>query len=75
MVRQRAADGCAVLGLRYEKDKATGTRFATLRRELGDAFRYIEFPGSKHSTLTAHRQQGAVDAVREFLIERLNVPS
>ena len=31
VVRQRAADGCAVLGLRYEKDKATGTRFATLR--------------------------------------------
>ena len=74
-VKQRAADGCAVLGLRYEKDKATGTRFATLRHELGDAFRYIEFPGAKHSTLTEHRQQGAVDAVREFLIERLNAPA
>ena len=71
VVKQRAADGCAVLGLRYEKDKATGTRFATLQRELGDAFRFVEFPGAKHSTLTAHRQQAAVDAVLEFLSERL----
>ena len=69
VVKQRAADGCAVLGLRYEKDKATGTRFATLQRELGDAFRFIEFPGAKHATLTEHRQQGAIDAVLEFLAD------
>ena len=71
VVRQRAADGCAVLGLRYARDRATGTRFATLQRELGEAFRFVEFPGAKHATLTAHRQQGAVDAVLGFLSERL----
>jgi dienelactone hydrolase len=74
VVKQRAAAGCPVLGLRYEKDKATGTRFATLQHELGDAFRYVEFPGAKHATLTAHRQPGAVDAVLAFLSERLTPP-
>jgi dienelactone hydrolase len=75
VVKQRAAAGCPVLGLRYEKDRTTGTRFATLQRELGDAFRFVEFPGAKHATLTAHRQPGAVDAVLEFLSERLSTPS
>ena len=75
VVKQRAAEGCAVLGLRYAQDKATGTRFATLHRELGDAFRFIEFPGAKHATLTEHRQQAGVDAVLEFLSEKLTAPS
>lgn len=70
-VKTRAAAGCGVLGLRYEGDKATGTRFATLERELGDAFTAVEFPGSKHSTLTAHRQQEGVEAVLAFLRDRL----
>ena len=74
-VKRRAAAGCAVLGLRYEQDKATGTRFATLERELGDAFRFIEFPGDKHATLTAHRQPAGVDAVLAFLSEKLTAPS
>lgn len=72
-VKARAAAGCPVLGLQYEGDKSTGTRFATLRRELGTAFTAVEFPGSKHSTLTAHRQQEGVDAVLAFLSERLNM--
>lgn len=70
-VKARAAAGCAVLGLRYADDKATGTRFATLERELGSAFTAIEFPGSKHSTLTADRQQEGVDKVLDFLRDRL----
>lgn len=75
IVKERAAGGCSVLGLQYEGDKSTGTRFATLRRELGSAFTAVEFPGSKHSTLTAHRQQEGVDAVLAFLSERLNGPT
>ena len=71
VVKQRAAAGCAVLGLRYEKDMATGTRFETLTREIGDAFIRVEFPGRKHSTLTEHRQQEGVDRVLAFFAEKL----
>lgn len=75
VVKARAAAGCPVLGLQYQGDRATGTRFATLKRELGAAFTAVEFPGSRHSTLTAHRQQEGVDAVLHFLDERLSAPS
>jgi len=71
VVKQRAAAGCDVLGLRYEKDMATGTRFETLTREIGDAFIRVEFPGRKHSTLTEHRQQEGVDRVLSFFAEKL----
>jgi dienelactone hydrolase len=70
-VRTRAATGCAVLGLRYAGDVATGTRFDTLRRELGDDFVAVEFEGRGHSVVTMHRQQEAVDRVLSFLGERL----
>jgi len=70
-VKERAAAGCEVLGLRYTGDLAVGTRFDTLTRELGDAFIRVEFPGRKHSTLTAHRQQEGVDRVLEFFREKL----
>jgi dienelactone hydrolase len=74
-VKERAAAGCEVLGLRYDKDMATGTRFETLTRELGEAFIRVEFPGRKHSTLTAHRQQEGVDRVLAFFREKLLSPS
>jgi dienelactone hydrolase len=67
----RAAAGCQVLGLRYADDKATGTRFQTLERLLGDNFVGVEFPGKGHSTLTEHRQQEAVDRVLAFFGSRL----
>jgi dienelactone hydrolase len=67
----RAQAGCQVLGLRYADDKATGTRFQTLERLLGDNFVGVEFPGKGHATLTAHRQQEAVDKVLEFFGRRL----
>ena len=70
-VKERAAGGCQVLGLRYDKDIATGTRFETLTREIGDAFIRVEFPGRKHATLTAHRQQEAVDRVLGFFAAKL----
>jgi dienelactone hydrolase len=70
-VKERAAAGCQVLGLRYTGDMAVGTRFETLTEELGDAFLRVEFPGRKHSTLTAHRQQEGVDRVLAFFREKL----
>jgi dienelactone hydrolase len=70
-VKAKAADGCQVLGLRYEQDPAVGTRFDTLRRELGGNFIAVEFPGRKHATLTEHRQQEGVDRVLVFFEEKL----
>ena len=70
-VRRRAAEGCPVLGVRYRDDPATGTRFETLTKELGDGFIRVELDGKGHSTLTAHRQQVAVDRVLAFFDERL----
>jgi dienelactone hydrolase len=72
VVKRRAAAGCAVLGLRYRNDAATGTRFDTLHRELGDNFIAVEFEGKGHSVLTEHRQQEAVDRVLAFFSERLS---
>jgi dienelactone hydrolase len=71
IVKDRAARGCAVLGLRYRGDKTVGTRFDTLRREIGDQFVAVEFDGRGHSTLTEHRQQEGVDRVLGFLRARL----
>jgi dienelactone hydrolase len=70
-VKERAAEGCQVLGLRYRSDPMVGRRFSTLTRELGDAFIRVEFPGRKHATLTEHRQQVAVDRVLQFLENKL----
>ncbi len=72
IVRKRVADGCAVLGLRFERDPAVGTRFDTYRHELGDNFIAVELPGRGHNTLTEHRQQEAVDRVLDFLHTRLS---
>ncbi|GAA1147744.1 dienelactone hydrolase family protein [Nocardioides aquiterrae] len=70
-VRDRAAAGCQVLGLRYRQDPAVGTRFDTLTREIGDAFLRVELDGKGHSTLTEHRSQEAVDRVLAFFGEKL----
>lgn len=70
-VKRRAAAGCAVLGLRFASDPMTGTRFETLRRELGENFLAVELPGREHSTVTTHRRQEFVDAVMGFFGERL----
>ena len=74
-VKRKAAAGCPVLGLRYADDKSVGTRFDTLRTELGDKFIAVQFPGRKHSTLTEHRQQEGVDRVLEFLRSQLLQPA
>ncbi len=70
-VKERAAAGCQVLGLRYRQDPAVGGRFDVLTRELGESFIRVEFAGRKHATLTAHRQQEGVDRVLAFLGEKL----
>jgi dienelactone hydrolase len=64
-VRERAADGVCVLGLRFTGDPfCFSERFETLRRELGDAFIAVELdsspgnasghPKHAHSVLTEH---------------------
>jgi dienelactone hydrolase len=70
-VRERAAAGCQVLGLRYRQDAAVGRRFETLAHELGENFLRVEFEGRRHSTLTEHRQQEGVDRVLAFFAEKL----
>jgi dienelactone hydrolase len=67
----RVAAGCQVLGLRYGKDRATGSRFDTLHQLLGDNFIGVEFEGKGHATLTEHRQQEGVDRVLAFFAEKL----
>lgn len=75
VVKERAAAGCEVLGVRYAKDAATGTRFDTLDRELGDSFRRIDLDGKGHSTLTMHRQDRAVEEVLAFFARQLGSPA
>ena len=73
-VIQRAQDGCQVLGLRFTEDRAVGTRFATLREKLGDAFIAIELPSkakSDHSVLTEQRDDESVERVLDFFVEKL----
>lgn len=64
-VKQRAAQGACVMGLRFTADPfVRPERFETLRRELGDAFIAVEIDSSKgnphglkksaHSVLTEH---------------------
>ena len=73
VVKDRAAAGCQVLGLRYRKDPAVGRRFTTLTQELGENFIKVELEGRGHSTVTEHRSQEAVDAVLDFFRARLSL--
>jgi dienelactone hydrolase len=70
-VKEKVAAGCPVLGLRYKGDPAVGTRFQTLRRELGEGFLAVELPGRGHSVLTEQRDEASVQRVLEFFRERL----
>ena len=59
VVKQRAAGGCGVLGLRFTADPmCTKARFDTLRRELGNGFEAVEIdsgPGNPNDlTAAAH---------------------
>lgn len=73
-VRERAQAGCQVLGLRYDKDLAVGTRFDALRELLGDAFLAVELPSRHrmdHAVLTEHRDDASVERVLGFFREKL----
>lgn len=74
VIAQRAAQGCQVLGLRFDKDRAVGDRFSVLRSLLGDAFIAIELPSTKpsdHSVLTEQRDEASVQRVLDFFVEKL----
>lgn len=73
-VAERAQAGCQVLGLRYTGDKLVGTRFATLRKLLGEAFIAVEFASiskQDHSVLTEQIQPEAIERVLQFLHDKL----
>jgi hypothetical protein len=75
VVAQRAAQGCQVLGLRFDKDNLVGERFTTLRELLGDAFIAIELPSATkrdHSVLTEQRDEASVQKVLDFLKQKLH---
>jgi dienelactone hydrolase len=66
-VKRRTSDGACLLGLRFSNDPfCFEDRFATLKRELGDAFIAVEIdsspgnphghPKNAHSVLTEHLQ-------------------
>jgi dienelactone hydrolase len=77
-IKARTREGLCVMGLRFTKDKnVPAERFATLRRELGDAFLAIEIdssPGNaagvdpkSHSVLTLHLVDRPGHPTREAL--------
>ena len=71
---ERAQAGCQVLGLRYTGDKLVGTRFATLRKLLGEAFIAVKFASiskQDHSVLTEQIQPEAIERVLQFLHDKL----
>jgi dienelactone hydrolase len=74
VIAQRAAEGCQVLGLRFDKDKLVGDRFTSLRTLLGDAFIAIELPSTSprdHSVLTEQRDDASVQRVIDFFKQKL----
>lgn len=74
VIAERAANGCQVLGLRFDKDKLVGDRFSALRDLLGDAFIAIELPSQSpkdHSVLTEQRDEPSVQRVLNFFSDKL----
>jgi dienelactone hydrolase len=73
-VAERAAQGCQVLGLRFDQDSFVGGRFDALHELLGDAFIAIELPSAKksdHSVLTEQRDDPSVEKVLDFFKDKL----
>jgi dienelactone hydrolase len=78
VVKQRSAEGCTILGLRFTADRlCPPERFSTLREELGEGFESIEIdssPGNRHgnppeahSVLTRHMVLDEGHPTREAL--------
>jgi dienelactone hydrolase len=81
-VKERAAAGTCLLGLRFSNDPfCFAERFETLRRELGDAFIAVEIdsapgnpyghPKNAHSVLTHHLQDQPGTPTRDALDKTL----
>jgi dienelactone hydrolase len=81
-VKRRAAEGTCLLGLRFTNDPfCFEERFATLKRELGDAFIAVEIdsspgnphghPKNAHSVLTEHLQDRPGTPTRAALDQTL----
>jgi hypothetical protein len=67
-VKERAAEGQCVLGLRFSGDPlAPGERFESLRRELGDAFIGVEIDSSPGNRWGIRKQAHSV--LTEDLVE------
>ena len=75
VVKRRADDdGVCVLGLRFTGDRAVPPeRFATLRRELGDAFIAVEIDSSKGNPFNIRRMAHSV--VTEDLVDEPGHPT
>ena len=84
VVKERAAEGVCVLGLRFTNDTAVPEeRFARLREELGDSFVGVEIDSSKgnphglprtaHSVLTEHLVDEAGHPTRDALDQVLDL--
>jgi dienelactone hydrolase len=70
--RTAALGANCVLGLRYADDRISPPeKFDSIRKLIGDAFDYDEFPGKLHATLTVHRQPQALARTIAFLQARL----
>lgn len=73
-VKERAADGVCVLGLRFTHDRlAAPERFETLRRELGDAFVGVEIDSSPGNPWGLRRQAHSV--LTEDLVDEPGHPT
>jgi dienelactone hydrolase len=81
-VKERAAEGACLLGLRFTNDPVCfEERFATLKRELGDSFIAVEIdsapgnpydhPKGAHSVLTEHLQDREGTPTRAALDQTL----
>jgi dienelactone hydrolase len=74
IVKDRVADGCEVLGLRFTNDPVVrAARFETLRRELGDGFIGVEIdssPSNPHGI-----KKGAHSVVTNDLVDEEGHPT
>lgn len=74
VVRERTADGMCVMGLRFTGDRAVpDDRFATLRRELGDAFIAVEIDSSPGNPWNIRK--GAHSVLTEDLVDEAGHPT
>ncbi len=63
----------SIIGFRYEGDRiCPRAKFERIRAEFGDSFDGTEIPGSDHSTLTEHLDDGALEKTLAFFKAKLH---